>query len=75
MVLLMRIERTTSPLPRECSTTELQEQKLERENGIEPSYAAWKAAVLPLNYSRTSNTFNNPAKFLVERAGFEPAYS
>ena len=25
LVLLMRIERTTSPLPRECSTTELQE--------------------------------------------------
>jgi hypothetical protein len=99
----MRIERTTSPLPRECSTTELQERgglgfagtcfvarrlvyncvhtglsykntrlassapnrarkrlrymnakttNLERENGIEPSYAAWKAAVLPLNYSR-----------------------
>ena len=52
----MRIERTTSPLPRECSTTELQEQILERENGIEPSYAAWKAAVLPLNYSRTTST-------------------
>ena len=108
LVLLMRIERTTSPLPRECSTTELQEPAvsflreiaafrvssctnsytskpltlhfphqnapeltrrffnrhnatailrynykiLERENGIEPSYAAWKAAVLPLNYSR-----------------------
>jgi hypothetical protein len=26
MVLLMRIELTTSPLPRECSTTELQQR-------------------------------------------------
>ena len=25
---------------------------LEREKGIEPSCAAWKAAVLPLNYTR-----------------------
>ena len=27
--------------------------KLERVKGIEPSYAAWEAAVLPLNYTRT----------------------
>jgi hypothetical protein len=25
---------------------------LERVKGIEPSYAAWEAAVLPLNYTR-----------------------
>ena len=25
---------------------------LERTEGIEPSYAAWEAAVLPLNYAR-----------------------
>jgi hypothetical protein len=25
---------------------------LERVEGIEPSYAAWEAAVLPLNYTR-----------------------
>ncbi len=25
---------------------------MERVNGIEPSYAAWEAAVLPLNYTR-----------------------
>ena len=25
---------------------------MEREKGIEPSYPAWKAGVLPLNYSR-----------------------
>ena len=28
------------------------ERKRERVEGIEPSYAAWKAAVLPLNYTR-----------------------
>ena len=27
-------------------------QALERAKGIEPSYAAWEAAVLPLNYAR-----------------------
>ena len=26
--------------------------QLERAKGIEPSYAAWEAAVLPLNYAR-----------------------
>ena len=27
-------------------------RKVERVKGIEPSYAAWEAAVLPLNYTR-----------------------
>ena len=31
-------------------------QVLERAKGIEPSYAAWEAAVLPLNYARKSST-------------------
>ena len=26
--------------------------RMERVKGIEPSYAAWEAAVLPLNYTR-----------------------
>jgi hypothetical protein len=30
------------------------ERALERAKGIEPSYAAWEAAVLPLNYARLS---------------------
>ena len=30
----------------------LQEIRVERVKGIEPSYAAWEAAVLPLNYTR-----------------------
>ena len=29
--------------------------ELERVKGIEPSYAAWEAAVLPLNYTRDGN--------------------
>jgi hypothetical protein len=28
---------------------------LERAKGIEPLYAAWKTAVLPLNYARKTN--------------------
>ncbi len=28
------------------------ESAVERVKGIEPSYAAWEAAVLPLNYTR-----------------------
>ncbi len=30
--------------------------RLERAKGIEPSYAAWEAAVLPLNYARAAFT-------------------
>ncbi len=41
---------------------------LEREAGIEPASLAWKAKVLPLNYSRAF-----PCVALVEEAGFEPA--
>ena len=41
MVPMARIERATSPLPRECSTTELHGHTvkafLERVKGIEPS--------------------------------------
>jgi hypothetical protein len=29
-----------------------QKRNVERAKGIEPSYAAWEAAVLPLNYAR-----------------------
>jgi hypothetical protein len=31
--------------------------QMERVKGIEPSYAAWEAAVLPLNYTRGSGHF------------------
>jgi hypothetical protein len=53
---------------------------LERETGIEPASLAWKARVLPLNYSRpgaSQNHFHNRVYTttlqLVEEAGFEPA--
>ena len=32
---------------------------LERVKGIEPSYAAWEAAVLPLNYTRFDGVDSN----------------
>ena len=34
--------------------------KLERVKGIEPSYPAWKAGVLPLNYTRKLGNFIIP---------------
>ncbi len=42
LVPMTRIERVTSPLPRECSTTEphgqaIQQATMERVKGIEPS--------------------------------------
>jgi hypothetical protein len=40
--------------------------KLERVKGIEPSYAAWEAAVLPLNYTR-DGTEHRPAIRILQR--------
>lgn len=71
MVLTVRIELTTSPLPRERSTPELRKlitkmiDTLERVAGIEPAPSAWKAEVLPLNYTREEK--------VVEGDGFEPS--
>ncbi len=36
--------------------------------GIEPTQSAWKAGVLPLNYTREKSQM----KKVVERGGFEP---
>ena len=44
-------------------------RKLERVAGIEPAYSAWKAAALPLCYTR-ANTVNS--WLMVEEVGFEP---
>ena len=38
-------------------STALERVKLERVKGIEPSYPAWKAGVLPLNYTRKPKEF------------------
>ena len=48
---------------------------LERETGIEPASLAWKAKVLPLNYSRLGQAKGSITTriHLVEEAGFEPA--
>src|SRR5262249_48075243 len=44
-------QNTESPQHRYLLVTAKQKE-LERAKGIEPSYAAWEAAVLPLNYAR-----------------------
>jgi hypothetical protein len=44
------------------------EYGLERVAGIEPASSAWKAEVLPLNYTRTS-----VPSYLVVGEGFEPS--
>jgi hypothetical protein len=37
-------------------------ERLERAKGIEPSYEAWEAAVLPLNYARALSQFTRFAR-------------
>jgi hypothetical protein len=54
----MGLEPMTSSLPRKCSTTELQQLVDKRVKGIEPSYSAWKAAALPLSYTRGKNHYD-----------------
>jgi hypothetical protein len=39
---------------------------LERAKGIEPSYAAWEAAVLPLNYARIRFSASDPILVVIE---------
>jgi hypothetical protein len=46
----MRKHRVTPGLP--LAGGYARKKVLERVKGIEPSYAAWEAAVLPLNYTR-----------------------
>ena len=40
----------------EASLSAMEGKSMERVKGIEPSYAAWEAAVLPLNYTRFGKT-------------------
>ena len=42
---------------------------MERVKGIEPSYEAWEAAVLPLNYTRDANQFTRSDSMIVEAEG------
>ena len=50
----------TTKCTADMAQVQLEREKLERVKGIEPSYAAWEAAVLPLNYTR------NRPRILVE---------
>ena len=50
----------------------LRHTNMERVAGIEPASSAWKAEVLPLNYTRASL---EPTLKLVEGEGFEPSKS
>ena len=45
---------------------------MERVKGIEPSYEAWEAAVLPLNYTRTASDYRH-ATALLNHSQTEPA--
>ena len=44
-------------------------RSVERETGIEPALVAWKATVLPLNYSRTGKPVRR-SKLMVEGGGW-----
>ena len=65
-----------------ASDPEKSRPKLERVMGIEPTSSAWKAEVLPLNYTRadgaqsagrTSRARVDPRTEMVEGEGFEPS--
>lgn len=45
-------ERSDHEIQPSTFATPARLENLERAKGIEPSYAAWEAAVLPLNYAR-----------------------
>ena len=52
-------------------------EKLERVAGIEPAYSAWKAAALPLSYTRALFSLercgvSRNEDRMVEGVGFEP---
>ena len=70
--------------PKPVATRKEYLQPLEREAGIEPAYLAWKANVLPLNYSRLAVRLQAQVEgfavgviplnrvAVVEEGGFEP---
>ena len=57
------------------------ERRLERVAGIEPAYSAWKAAALPLSYTRIASVRRGPGvrlaqpKLTATRARFRPSGS
>ncbi len=59
--------QSVEPVDNECHspllTLPVALGRLERVKGIEPSCAAWKAAVLPLNYTRKTPSVQRPLLF------------
>src|ERR1041385_8964819 len=51
-------------------TRDVVDPVVERAKGIEPSYAAWEAAVLPLNYARLSSDLAETRRFAKRLAGY-----
>ena len=73
---------SSTPQPNTSPINQPGHPVLERETGIEPASLAWKAKVLPLNYSRLArptprvdhgHSLHGIGIRLVEEAGFEPA--
>ncbi len=62
------VSATTLPTGQKPPFSGFLRDRLERVAGIEPAYSAWKAAALPLSYTRGQSSGE-----VVERAGFEPA--
>jgi hypothetical protein len=53
---LKGLEPLTHCLEGSCSIRLSYKRKMERVMGIEPTQPAWKAGILPLNYTRVSAT-------------------
>ena len=80
---MMRIERMTSPLPRECSTTEPHGQGSGAGEGNRTLVGGLKAPALPLSYTRSFEDYIIPPRgtFLLNCCnsiagggdGFEPS--
>ena len=58
--VLRRLALIPTAIDRHGTQTLAQGEKVERVMGIEPTLAAWEAAVLPLNYTRTGGRFYGP---------------
>ena len=69
----------TSPLPRECSTTEphgpIQTRIWSGRRGSNSRHLVWKTNALPTELHPHTLSNSHPTKSLVEGEGFEPSYS
>jgi hypothetical protein len=59
---------------RTSGTRKVHRRTMERVKGIEPSYAAWEAAVLPLNYTRVGAVFTAVRHVSAIGAGVAPYF-